>query len=106
MITITFNIGYAIDGAGGILSHYPILWRHKSFKAFSKAVRSKTNVKTLFDWAKQSHVPPSSMLLTLNIQEDDVDFEWKYTIRLINVREYRKHWELKYKKEWKEPEAR
>jgi len=46
------------------------------------------------------------MLLTLNIQEDDVDFEWKYTIRLINVREYRKHWELKYKKEWKEPEAR
>ena len=100
MTLITFNIGYGGDGlSGGILSHYPNAWELKSFKQFKKEIRKKKNIKTLFDLAKKSYVPPSSMLIIMRIREEE--YERLYTIRMINVREYKKYWEIKYKKQWK-----
>jgi hypothetical protein len=41
----------------------------------------------------------SSIALFVTIIEDDT--EWTYTIKMINVREYRAHWEKVYKTTWK-----
>jgi hypothetical protein len=98
MKQVVFNIGY--QGIGrGVLSAFPQIW-DCDFPVFAKKIRLKKNVKTLFKWAKDNHVAPSTIVLYLHISYEDV--YWEYPIKMINVREYRKHWELIYKKEWKE----
>jgi hypothetical protein len=82
MDQVAYNIGYIGRGSSGILNYYPEVW-DCDFKTFAKKIRQKGNTKALFKWATTNHVPPS-------------------TIKMINVREYRKFWELKYKKPWKE----
>ena len=97
MDQIAYNIGYIGRGNSGILSYYPSIW-DCDFKTFAKKIRQKGNTKALFKWAKEHHVTPSSVALFVSIYKDD---EYSnYTIKMINVREYRKHWELIYKKEW------
>jgi hypothetical protein len=98
MKQVVFNIGYDYHGNSGILSYHPYVWECE-FKTFAKKMRQKGNIKSLFKWAKVHHVTPSSMTLFVSIYVDD---EYSnYTIKMINVREYRKHWESVYKKEWK-----
>jgi hypothetical protein len=98
MKQVVFNIGYEYHGNSGILSNYPYVWEC-DFTTFAKKMRQKGNIKSLFKWAKTHHVTPSSMTLFVSIYVDD---EYSnYTIKMINVREYRKHWESVYKKEWK-----
>lgn len=97
MDQIAYNIGYIGRGSSGILSYYPSIW-DCDFKTFAKKVRQKGNTKALFKWAKEHHVTPSSVALFVSIYKDDGYSN--YTIKMINVREYRKHWELIYKKEW------
>jgi hypothetical protein len=99
MQQIVFNIGYIGHGSSGILSHYPIVWDNLSFPKFAKKMRQKGNIKALFKWAKAHHVTPSSMALFVNIWHETE--YWEYTIKMMNVREYRKHWEEIYKTEWK-----
>ena len=97
MNQIAFNIGYIGFGSSGILSYYPNIW-DCDFKTFAKKMRQKGNIKSLFKWAKLHHVTPSSMAIFVGIYEDGMYSN--YTIKMMNVREYRKHWELIYKKEW------
>ena len=97
MDQIVFNIGYKGHGSSGILSYYPYAW-DCDFKTFAKKMRQKGNIKQLFKWSKEHHVTPSLITLFVSIYEDG---EYSnYTIKMINVREYRKHWETIYKKEW------
>jgi hypothetical protein len=98
MKQVVYNIGYQGTGSG-VLTPFPQIW-DCDFPTFAKKIRLKKNIKGLFNWAKVNHVQPSTLVLYIVIWYDDV--YWEYTIKMINVREYRKHWELKYKKEWKE----
>ena len=98
MKQVLYNKGYKGTGSG-ILNTFPMVW-DCDFPTFAKKIRQKGNIKQLFKWAKESHVPPSTLVLFITIWYEDL--YWEYPIRMINVREYRKHWELKYKKEWKE----
>jgi len=98
MERVIYNIGY--NGIGsGILTWYPESMEC-SFPEFVKIVRNQESIKHLFEFAEMSFVPPSSLVLMLRI-ENEVEY-WEHTIKLINVREYRKYWELKYNKTWKE----
>lgn len=96
---IVFNIGYNGYGNSGILSYHPIIW-DCDFKTFAKRIRQKQNVKQIFKWAKSHHVTPSTMAIYVTIL--DGDYRYEHSIHMINVREYRKHWEYIYKKEWKQ----
>lgn len=98
MNNVVFNIGYKGFGSSGILSQYPHMW-DCDFKTFAKKMRQKNNIKQLFKWAKVNHVPPSTIILHLIIS-NETDY-WEYSIKMINVREYRKYWEEVYKKTWK-----
>ena len=98
MKQVVFNIGYKGVGSN-TLSTYPMVF-DCDYPTFAKKMRQKGNIKQLFKWAKDFHVPPSTIVLHLTIWYEDQ--YWNYTIKMVNVREYRKHWELKYKKEWKE----
>jgi hypothetical protein len=98
MKQVAYNIGYSGTGSG-ILTHYPTIW-DCDFPTFAKKIRQKGNIKGLFKWAKDNHVPPSTLTLNLTIWYETE--YWNYTIKMINVREYRKHWEKVYKKEWKQ----
>ena len=99
MKQIVFNIGYMGHSSSGILSYYPSVWNNCDFKTFAKKVRQVGNIKQLFKWAKSHHVPPSMIVLFIRI-EDETNY-WEYSIKMINVREYRKYWEKVYKKPWK-----
>lgn len=99
MKSVVFNIGYIGFGSSGILSYHPFIWTDCDFKTFAKKLRQKNNTKQLFKWAKDHHVTPSSITIFVTVIEDNT--EWSYTIKMINVREYRAHWEKVYKKEWK-----
>lgn len=98
MKQVVYNIGYQGIGSG-VLTAFPQIW-DCDFPTFAKKIRLKKNIKGLFKWAKENHVPPSTLVLYIVIWHDDV--YWEYTIKMINVREYRSLWELKYKKQWKE----
>lgn len=79
------------------------------FKEFKESLRLKDNIETLFEWASNNHVPPSKITLNILIREDaDEDnwWEWEFIVRMINVREYRKHWEEIYQTKWEEPSER
>lgn len=98
---IAFNIGYSGLGSG-ILSPYPTIWEC-DFPTFAKKQRQKGTIKQLFKWAKANHVPPSSIVLHITIWYEDE--YWQYTIKMINVREYRAHWEKVYGKTWQKWET-
>lgn len=99
MKQVAYNIGYRGHGSAGVLTPYPTIW-DCDFPTFAKKIRQKGNTKALFKWAKDTHVPPSSLVLHVTIWYETE--YWNYTIKMINVREYRKHWEQVYKKEWKQ----
>ena len=99
MRQVIYNIGYKGHGSSGVLTAFPQVW-DCDFPTFAKKIRQKGNIKQLFKWAKLNHVPPSTLVLFITIWYEDT--YWEYCIKMINVREYRKEWELKYKKEWKE----
>jgi len=95
---VAYNIGYSGMGNSAVLHNYPLIW-DCDFPTFAKKIRQKGNTKGLFKWAKANHVPPSTIVLHITIWYETE--YWNFTINMINVREYRKHWESVYKKEWK-----
>jgi hypothetical protein len=99
MKQVAYNIGYRGLGSAGILTPYPTIW-DCDFPTFAKKVRQKGNTKQLFKWAKDNHVPPSCLVLHVTIWYETE--YWEYTIKMINVREYRNYWEKVYKKTWKQ----
>jgi hypothetical protein len=98
MKQVVYNIGYQ-GTSSGVLTVFPQIW-DCDFPTFAREIRQSDNIEGLFNWAKESHVSPSTLVLYIVIWHDDV--YWEYTIKMINVREYRSLWELKYKKQWKE----
>ena len=98
MKQVAYNIGYRGIGSG-ILTPYPEIW-DCDFPTFAKKLRKKGNIKILFKWAKDNHVPPSSIVLYVTIWYEEE--YWQYPIRMINVREYRAHWENVYGKLWQD----
>jgi hypothetical protein len=100
MKQVAFNIGYQ-STSSGVLSAFPSIW-DCDFPTFARKIRQKGNIKQLFKWSKERHVPPSSIVLHITIWYETE--YWNYTIKMINVREYRDYWELKYKKQWKKLE--
>jgi hypothetical protein len=98
MNKVIYNIGYSATGSG-ILTWYPESL-DMTFPEFAKELRKDETILDLFQYAKDVHVPPSSIILMIRI-ENETEY-WEYTIKMINVREYRKHWETKYGKKWKE----
>ncbi|MDB5032242.1 MAG: hypothetical protein JWP71_2963 [Mucilaginibacter sp.] len=90
---IALNIGYKQhEGGYSTLSNCPIFW-DEPVKSFLRNIRYKYNIKTLFRWAKDYHVPPSLLCLFVTL-----DTGKQFKIHLINVREYKKHWDSIYKK--------
>lgn len=85
---ITFNLGCKDHG---IVSYYPNIWENVKLNEF----RKQRHIKDLFKICKNLYIPPSHLLLVMCIGDKNV------TISCMNIREYRKFWENKYKKEWK-----
>lgn len=100
MNKVIYNIGYSSRlGNSGVLTWYP----HSmdcTFSEFAQELRKDYAIKDLFDFAEKAHVIPSSIILMILIEDEEQ--YWEYTVKMINVREYRKYWETKYKKKWKE----
>ena len=101
---VAYNIGSTFP-----LNVSPILLETESFKDLKEDLRRKDNIETLFEWASDNHVPPSKITLNITVREEadeDEYWEWKFIVRMINVREYRKHWEEVYQIKWEEPSER
>jgi len=98
---IAYNIGYTGMGSSAILHNHPQIWEC-DFPTFAKKMRQKGNIKALFKWAKVNYVPPSTIVLHVTIWYETE--YWQRTIKMINVRQYKKQWEEVYGKEWKKPE--
>jgi len=102
---VAYNIGCNCSP----LNVSPIFLETESFKEFKKDLREKDNIENLYGWATVNHVPPSKITLNITIREDvdeDNYWEWEFVIRMINVREYRQHWEEVYQTKWEEPSER
>jgi hypothetical protein len=100
MKQVIYNFGWnGPTGSSGTISRYPEVF-YGSMSEFSKWIRTPENIESLFESAKDVPIIPSTVTLQMRI-DDDTDLYWEYTIKLINVREYRKYWETKYNKEWK-----
>lgn len=95
---VIYNFGYTGFSGSGTISHYPQVF-YGSISEFSKWIRTPENIESLFESAKEVPIIPSSLTLQMRIEEEEQ--YWEYTIKLINVKEYRKYWEIKYNKEWK-----
>ncbi len=86
MIRIIMNIGYVVDGASsGILSDFPMSWEFENISVAFDWLR--TQMFTILTWAKNCHVPKSSICLYLRL-ENEVEY-WEYKIRCKNIREYK-----------------
>jgi hypothetical protein len=85
--SIVFNLGCK---GHGIISYYPNVWENVKLSEF----RKQKHIKNLFKICKGSHVPPSQLTLVMCIGEKN------FTVSFMNIREYRKFWENKYKKLW------
>lgn len=96
---VIYNIGWKALGSG-VLTWYPESL-DMTFSEFAKELRKEETILDLFQYAKDSYVPPSSIILITRI-ENETEY-WEYTIRMINVREYKAHWEKTYNRTWKEP---
>ncbi len=94
MIRASFNIGYYSKALGqsGILSYHP--QQVDSVGDLLQDLRTKQTIKNLFNWSDERHVTPSSMTIFITCKHHS------FTVRMINVREYRKFWEKKYKSVW------
>jgi hypothetical protein len=99
MDKVVYNIGYKSNGNSGILSWYPESFDCK-FSEFVELVRTEETIEDMFEFAKKCHVAPSLIVLILRI-ENETQY-WEYTVKMINVREYRNYWEKVYKKTWKQ----
>ena len=95
---VIYNIGWSATGSG-VLTWYPESL-DMTFPEFAKELRKEETILDLFEYAEKCHVPPSSIILIIRI-ENETEF-WEYTIKMINVREYRAHWEKIRNKPWKE----
>ena len=96
---VIYNFGYdGPTGSRGTISHYPEVF-YGSISEFSKWVRMPENIESLFESARENHIIPSTLTLQMRIDGDN-DLYWEYTIKLMNVREYRQYWETKYGKQW------
>jgi hypothetical protein len=99
MKQVIYNFGYnGPTGCSGTISHYPDIY-YGSISEFSKWIRQSENIESLFESAKKNHIVPSSLTIMMRI--DDEEQYWEYTIKLINVKEYRDYWENEYSKKWK-----
>lgn len=99
MNQVVFNFGYdGPTGSRGTISHYPQVF-YGTISEFSKWIRLPESIESLFESAKENHIIPST--LTLQMRIDDEEQYWEFTIKLINVKEYREYWETKYNKKWK-----
>ena len=99
MKQVVYNFGYSgPTGSSGTVSHYPQVF-YGSISEFSKWIRESENIESLFDSTKNAHIIPSTVTMMLRIDEEELYRE--YTIKLINIKEYRKYWENKYQKTWK-----
>jgi hypothetical protein len=98
MNQVVYNFGYqGPTGSSGTVSWYPQIF-YGSISEFSKWIRLDENIESLFESAKDNHIIPSTVILMLRIDEEHL--YWEYTVKLINVKEYRNYWETKYKKQW------
>lgn len=89
MIEICFNIGYEGFTGSGIFNKFPIFYQVDSFKEFSSFIRDQAFEWVL--WAHDSYVSKSSLCFYLNIWEktdDDCYWNWEFTIRSKNIREF------------------
>lgn len=77
----------------GVLSYHPT--ELKDASEFIKGLRSRREITAILKWSTHFHVPPSSMAVFLTVKHHS------FTIKMINVREYRKRWERKHKTKWK-----
>jgi len=83
--TIVFNLGCK---GHGVVSYYPNVWKNIKLSEF----RKQKHIKDLFKFCKNSHIVPSYLSLIIVIENK------KFTINCMNIREYRKFWEIKYNK--------
>ena len=92
MIDITFNIGYEGPLGSGLLNIFPIYHELESFKEFSDSIRKYAFEWSL--WAHENHVSKSYLCFYVNIwekdtkSEDDEYWNWQFTIRAKNIREF------------------
>lgn len=100
MDKVIYNVGFKGPSNSGVLSWYPQSF-DCTFSEFAEMLREQETIEEFFRFAKDCYVPPSMMLLLIRI-EDETNY-WEYTIKMINIREYRQHWEKVYDKTWKEP---
>jgi hypothetical protein len=91
---ITFNIGYQAIGTSGVLNKFPQVATDTKIAEMSELIRSDKSIDTLWEWSENNYISPSSMVLHFRISEN-VHY-WEFTVKLINVREYRARWESKY----------
>lgn len=89
---LSYNIGYYSKALGqsGILSLHPLF----ANVSLLSELRTKRGIAALFSWAKDCHVIPSAITIFISIDHHS------FTIKMINVREYRAKWEKKYKCKW------
>lgn len=100
MKQVIFNVGFScLDKGSSIFTYFPISWQ-VGFETFSKIQRTKENIEELFLLAEKYYTPPHCVILCIRVEEDDLC--WEYVIKMINVREYREHWEVKFNRKWKE----
>ena len=99
---ISYNIGYTSkDFHSGILTYCPTIWSD-TFEDLRDAIRKEETILSLFQSSNEKHVPPSHMAIFVSIEEEHNGsfFEWQFCIKMINIREYRMHWEKIYKREY------
>lgn len=94
-MTIALNIGYTGKLGSGILTYHPTIWEVDNIQHLIQVVRSKATIDSMFKWSEVRCVMPSAMALFITVGDHS------FTIRMINVREYRKRWEKRYKTKWK-----
>lgn len=91
MKQVVFNVGFSCPNKGSsVFTFFPISWR-VDFKTFAELQRRQENIEELFQFAQQHHVPAECIILCVRIEDGDLC--WEYVIKMINVREYRAHWE-------------
>jgi hypothetical protein len=91
---ITYNIGYQGLGTSGILSKFPQVATDIEIAEMAELIRSDESIDTLWQWSTDNYVPASAMVLHLRISANG--YYWEFTVKLINVREYRARWESIY----------
>jgi len=70
------------------------VWEVEDISEFIDDLRANLTTKLLFRWCEETNIMPSSLALYVTVGEHN------FTIRMINVREYRKMWEERYDIKW------